>query len=201
MYNEDYSRRGDEMKLIPNCISFSRIIFSLILIYTKPLSLAFYVIYIICGLSDIMDGVIARKTGTTSSLGAKIDSIADMVMVGVLLFLIYPIANITSKIVIWIILISIIRLLSVFIAMKKYKIFASIHTYGNKITGIVLFLYPILLPYINTTVTMYIICFIASISAIEELIIQLISSQLELNKKKYIDKMISFAEIFNKFYS
>ncbi|EJO5349241.1 CDP-alcohol phosphatidyltransferase family protein [Clostridium botulinum] len=189
------------MKLIPNCISFSRIIFSLILIYTKPLSLAFYVIYIICGLSDIMDGVIARKTGTTSSLGAKIDSIADMVMVGVLLFLIYPIANITSKIVIWIILISIIRLLSVFIAMKKYKIFASIHTYGNKITGIVLFLYPILLPYINTTVTMYIICFIASISAIEELIIQLISSQLELNKKKYIDKMISFAEIFNKFYS
>ncbi|MCW7999757.1 phosphatidylglycerophosphate synthase, partial [Clostridium sp. cpc1] len=96
------------MKLLPNCISFSRIIFSLTLIYTKPLSLAFYVIYIICGFSDIMDGFIARKTGTTSSLGAKIDSMADMIMVGVLLFLIYPIANLTNKIVIWIILIGII---------------------------------------------------------------------------------------------
>jgi len=54
------------MKTIPNCISFSRIIFSLILVFIKPLSVAFYAIYIICGLSDIMDGFIARKTGTTS---------------------------------------------------------------------------------------------------------------------------------------
>ncbi|WP_242840193.1 CDP-alcohol phosphatidyltransferase family protein [Clostridium botulinum] len=74
----------------------------------------------------------ARKTGTTSSLGAKIDSIADMIMACVLLFLIYTIVNLTSKIVIRIILISIIRLASMFIAMKKYKAFASVHTYGNK---------------------------------------------------------------------
>ncbi|WP_129600143.1 CDP-alcohol phosphatidyltransferase family protein [Anaerophilus nitritogenes] len=161
------------MKLLPNCISSSRIIFSLMLIYTNPLSFAFYLIYVICGFSDIIDGFIARKTDTTSSLGAKLDSIADMIMVGILLFLIYPIVNITSKIVIWIILIAIIRLTSIFIAMKKYKTFASIHTYGNKIAGIVLFLFPILLPYINTTVLMYIICVVASISAIEELIIQL----------------------------
>ncbi|TCO70659.1 CDP-alcohol phosphatidyltransferase family protein [Marinisporobacter balticus] len=176
------------MKLLPNCISFSRIIFSLLLIYTKPLSLAFYLIYIICGLSDIIDGFIARKTGTTSSFGAKLDSIADMIMAGILLFLIYPITNFTNKIVIWIILIAIIRLTSMFIAMKKYKTFASIHTYGNKITGIVLFLFPILLPYINTTMLMYIICVVASISAIEELIIQLTSSQLELNKQSILVK-------------
>lgn len=178
------------MKSLPNCISFSRIIFSLILIYTKPLSLAFYVIYIICGLSDIIDGFVARNTGTTSNLGAKIDSIADMIMTGVLLFLIYPIANLTSKIVIWIILISIIRLASMFIAMKKYKTFASIHTYGNKITGIVLFLFPILLPYINTTLLIYIICVVATISAIEEFVIQFTSSQLELNKRSIIDIML-----------
>ncbi|MCS4524506.1 hypothetical protein JTT07_12830 [Clostridium botulinum] len=63
----------------------------------------------------------ARKTGTTSSLGAKIDSIADMIMACVLLFLIYTIVNLTSKIVIRIILISIIRLASMFIAMKNIK--------------------------------------------------------------------------------
>lgn len=53
-------------------------------------------------------------------------------MACVLLFLIYTIVNLTSKIVIRIILISIIRLASMFIAMKKYKAFASVHTYGNK---------------------------------------------------------------------
>ena len=72
--------------------------------------------------------------------------------------------------------------------MKKYKTFGSVHTYGNKITGLFLFLFPILIPYINTTMPMYIICFVASISAIEELIIQLTSSQLELNKKSILVK-------------
>ncbi|MCB2299230.1 CDP-alcohol phosphatidyltransferase family protein [Clostridium tagluense] len=176
------------MKSIPNCISFSRIIFSLILIFVTPLSLAFYGIYIICGFSDIMDGFIARKTVTTSILGAKLDSMADMIMTGVLLFVLYPIVNPTTETVIWIISIAIIRLASMVIALKKYKTFASLHTYGNKITGIVLFIFPILLPYVHRTVLMYIICAVASISAIEELLIQLSSSQLNLNKQSIFEK-------------
>lgn len=176
------------MKAIPNYISLSRIIFSLILIYIKPLSVAFYAIYIICGFSDIMDGFIARKTGTASRLGAKLDSMADMIMVSVLLVVLYPIVNPATEIVIWIISIAIIRLASMVVAMKKYKTFASIHTYGNKITGIVLFIFPICIPYINTTLLIYIICVLASISATEELIIQLTSSQLQLNKKSIFVK-------------
>jgi len=180
--------RGDEMKEIPNCISFSRIIFSLALIFVKPLSMAFYTIYIICGFSDIIDGFIARKTGTTSRLGAKLDSIADMIMIGILLFLLYPIINPKIEIIIWVILIGIIRLVAMIVALKKYKTFASIHTYGNKITGMILFLFPILIPYIHTTVLIYIICVVASVSAIEELIIQLTSGQLQLNKQSIFNK-------------
>ncbi len=176
------------MKSIPNCISASRIIFSLILIFVNPLSITFYAVYIICGFSDIMDGFIARRTGTASSFGAKIDSVADMTMVGVLLFALYPIVNPTSKIVIWIILIGIIRLVAMVVAMKKYKTFASLHTYGNKITGIVLFIFPILLSYILATELMYIICVMASISAIEELIIELTSSELQVNIKSIFAK-------------
>ena len=176
------------MKAIPNCISFSRIIFSLILIFIKPLSTAFYAIYIICGFSDMVDGFIARKTGTTSRLGEKLDSIADMIMVGVLLVVLYPIVNPAIEIVIWIISIGIIRLSSLVVALKKYKTFAILHTYGNKITGIVLFIFPLLLPYIPITVLLYIVCVVASISAIEELIIQLTSSQLQLNKQSIFVK-------------
>jgi CDP-diacylglycerol---glycerol-3-phosphate 3-phosphatidyltransferase len=176
------------MKAIPNCISVSRIIFSLVLIFLKPLSVVFYIIYIICGFTDIVDGFIARKTGTTSNLGARIDSMGDMVMVGVLFFVLYPIINPSTQIVIWTISIGIIRLASMAVALKKYKTFAGLHTYGNKITGIVLFIFPILLPYIHTTVLMYIICVLASISAIEELIIQLTSNQLQLNKQSILEK-------------
>jgi CDP-diacylglycerol--glycerol-3-phosphate 3-phosphatidyltransferase len=176
------------MKSIPNFISVSRIFFSLALILVNPLSSAFYIIYIICGFSDIIDGFIARKTGTTSVFGAKLDSVADMIMIGVLLFLLYPIINPKIEIIICVILICTIRLIAMIVALKKYKTFASIHTYGNKITGIILFLFPISIPYIQTTILMYIICIVASISATEELIIQLTSHELQLNKQSIFIK-------------
>ncbi|MBU3179566.1 CDP-alcohol phosphatidyltransferase family protein [Clostridium psychrophilum] len=176
------------MKSIPNYISFSRIFFSLVLILVKPLCLTFYVIYIVCGLSDILDGFIATKTLTTSTLGAKLDSIADMIMIGVLLFILYPIINPSPKIIIWVISIAIVRFASMATAMEKYRTFASLHTYANKITGIVLFIFPLMLPYVRTNVLMYMLCAIASVSAIEDLIIQLTSSQLNLNKQSIFRK-------------
>jgi CDP-diacylglycerol--glycerol-3-phosphate 3-phosphatidyltransferase len=112
----------------------------------------------------------------------------DMVMVGVLLLVLYPVISPPTQIIIWTFSIGIIRLASMAVALKKYKTFAGLHTYGNKITGIVLFVFPILLPYIHTTVLMYIICVLASISAIEELIMQLTSTLLQLNKQSIFEK-------------
>lgn len=171
------------MKAIPNCISFGRIILSLILFFVKPLSIAFYALYIICGLSDTVDGYIARKTRSTSRLGEKLDSVADIIMVTIVLLILYPIVNPTMEVILWIVFIAIIRLASMLVALRKYKTFAILHTYGNKITGVALFSFPLLLPYFHLTVLMYIMCVVASLSAIEELIIQLTSSQLQLNKQ------------------
>ncbi|TYQ18404.1 UNVERIFIED_CONTAM: CDP-diacylglycerol--glycerol-3-phosphate 3-phosphatidyltransferase [Acetivibrio alkalicellulosi] len=170
------------MNTIPNYISFSRIVFSLILIFVKPFSITFYIIYIICGLSDIADGFIARRIGT-SKFGARLDSLADLIMLGILLVILYPIVKLTDEILIWIIFIAIIRLASIVVALKKYRVFAILHTYGNKITGIVLFISVLFIPYINVSTLMYIISVVASISAIEELIIQLTSNELQLNKR------------------
>jgi len=176
------------MKLIPNYISVSRMIFSIILLFIKPLSNIFYVIYIICGFSDIMDGFISRATGTTSILGAKLDSLADMIMAGVLLIVLLPTIKPEEDILIWVISIGIIKLLSMVVAFKKFKTFAALHTYGNKFTGIILFIFPMLLPYFHSAALMYIICAVASISAIEELIIQITSTQLQLNKMSIFEK-------------
>ena len=38
-----------------------------------------YILYIFCGLTDMVDGKIARKTGTTSTFGARLDTVADLV--------------------------------------------------------------------------------------------------------------------------
>lgn len=175
------------MKVLPNVISTIRIILSISLIYIKPLSIEFYSIYIICGMSDILDGFIARKTGTTTMIGAKLDSLADMVMIGVLFFLFYPIINPTTKIVNWIILIGVIRVIGMISAFKKYRTFISIHTYANKLTGIVVFLIPIEVLYVDQNILTYAICIIATISAIEELIIQLTSKEIKINRKSILE--------------
>ena len=109
------------MKVIPNCISFSKNNFFFAFDFFKPLNLTFYAIFIICGFSDIIAGFIARKTGKTSRLGEKLDSIADMIMAGVLLLVLYPIITPATEIVIWTISIGIIRLASMVVAIKKYK--------------------------------------------------------------------------------
>lgn len=176
------------MKTIPNYITLSRVILSFTLIYIKPLTLAFYTVYIICALTDAADGYIARKIGAETRFGAKLDSLADIIMAFVLLAVLYSIISITSEIIIWIILIIIIRLASMAAAMIKYKTFASIHTYGNKITGTFLFTFPIWLPFIHTAALIYMTCFLATISAFEEFIIMITSKKLQLNKKSIFIK-------------
>ncbi|MBQ5555857.1 MAG: CDP-alcohol phosphatidyltransferase family protein, partial [Erysipelotrichaceae bacterium] len=48
-------------KNLANIITFTRILGTLCLIFLTPLTLPFFVVYIWCGLSDVLDGFVARK--------------------------------------------------------------------------------------------------------------------------------------------
>ncbi|PYG89031.1 CDP-diacylglycerol--glycerol-3-phosphate 3-phosphatidyltransferase [Ruminiclostridium sufflavum DSM 19573] len=177
------------MKSLPNAISLSRILLSIFLFFTEPLSANFYIIYIICGLSDVTDGYIARKTGTLSRLGEKLDTLADMIMAVTLLIILYPVIKPESEMMYWIIVIAAVRVASILAAFVRYKELSGLHTYGNKITGIVLFIFPVLLSFINARVLIYSGCIIASISALEEFIIQMISKELKPNIRGLFDEI------------
>jgi len=176
------------MKSIPNFLSLSRILLSMALLLIVPFSPLFYTLYIICGLSDMVDGYIARKLKITSKLGARLDSIADFIMAVVLFIVLIPVINLTKDLILWIIGIGAIRVVSMIVTYKKYRTFAILHTYGNKITGMALFLFPLLLIYVHGIQLAYLLCTIASISALEELLIHLTSHQLELDRQSIIYK-------------
>jgi len=176
------------VKSIANYISVSRIFLSLTMILLNPLSLVFCIIYVICGITDVLDGYIARKTNTTSKLGEQLDSVADLIMIMVLMFILFPIINLTVQIIVWIIIIVIIRIVSIIVVFVKYKTFGILHTYGNKITGILLFIFPLSFAFLKSDMSMYIICMVASISAIEELFIHLTSFEFKANKKSIFMK-------------
>jgi len=69
----------NKIKNIANMITLTRIIGTFSLLLFKPLSLIFQFLYVVCGLSDILDGYIARKTRTVSQTGMVLVSIADLV--------------------------------------------------------------------------------------------------------------------------
>lgn len=184
---------NEVLKSSANVISITRIFLVLALFFTKPLSIPFFVIYFICGISDVLDGYIARKTNTASPLGEKLDTAADMIMVAVLTIILYPMIGIPPKILYWIIGIALIRFVSIAVLYIKYKIFGMLHTIGNKITGLMLFFVPVML---QSKVFMIILCTAASLSALEELFIHLFSKKLEINKKSifYTPKNKTFNE-------
>ena len=71
------------MKNLANIITVSRIGLAVWMIFTEPLSPCFYILYAVCGLTDMIDGTVARITNTQSKMGALLDSVADMVFCAV----------------------------------------------------------------------------------------------------------------------
>lgn len=69
------------MKHLPNVISALRFLGAICLLFFGVESCAFWVIYFVCGLSDMADGYFARKLGCESKTGAILDSLADLVFV------------------------------------------------------------------------------------------------------------------------
>ena len=155
-------------KYIANIITSSRIIFSLPLLFIPLSSAWFYVFYLFCGFTDMIDGTIARKTGAVSKLGAKLDTIADFVFMLVCSIKIVPLIRITLWLWVWIIIIASIKIFNIALIFIRKKKLISIHSVLNKITGFALFLLPLSLTFVETTYSVATICLLATIAVVQE---------------------------------
>ena len=178
------------MKISPNKLSFIRIIFSLLLFFTKPLSYLFFIIYLICSISDVLDGYVARKYNLVTDFGAKLDSIADMTMFlslsGTLIIVLLPVLNFTLEIYVLILIIVILKIASAIYCYIKFEKLSTIHSYLNKITGLLIILIPVLLIFAPSENLIAIICIIATIAAIEEFLRIRYSQYLDINCESII---------------
>lgn len=166
-----------------NCITAARVPLSLSLLLVKPLSASFIAIYLLCGFSDVLDGYIARRTNTQSALGSRFDSAADFVMTSVILIVLYPIVAPPTGILLWIAGIAAVRFAAAALVWVKYGKPAMLHTVANKITGIMLFLFPLLLVMFSPEAPVLVLCCIATFSAVEELLLDILSESLDTDRK------------------
>lgn len=155
-------------KYIANIITSSRIIFSLPLLFIPLSSAWFYVFYLFCGFTDMIDGTIARKTGAVNKFGARLDTIADFVFMLVCSIKILPLIRITLWLWVWIIIIASIKIFNIALVFIRKKKLISIHGVFNKITGFALFLLPLSLTFVEANYSVSTICLLATIAVVQE---------------------------------
>lgn len=147
--------------------------------------MVFFAVYLYCGISDIIDGYVARHTNSSSKFGALLDSISDFIFIIVMVPICITAFSWSWWMIAWISGIAGVRFLSLGIGLKKYHSLAFLHTNLNKVTGFLLFCFPIFYSLCGLIVTTIIICSIASISSMEELLITIKSKELQRDIRGY----------------
>ena len=151
-----------------NTITCIRIICSIALLFCPVFSPTFYALYLIAGISDMVDGAVARKTGAVSEFGSKLDTAADYVFVVVCLVQLIPAIHVPVWLIVWIIVIAVIKAINVVSGYVMRKEMVALHTAMNKATGILLFVLPLTLTFIDLEYSGAIVGAVATFAAIQE---------------------------------
>jgi CDP-diacylglycerol--glycerol-3-phosphate 3-phosphatidyltransferase len=103
------------------------------------MTMPFWVLYVIAGITDMLDGFLARRWGVESDFGARLDSLADFVFVLAVGYRLFPYLKLPTALWIMIGLIAIVKMVN---AISSYMIrhkMEFLHTKANKLTGFLLF--------------------------------------------------------------
>ena len=155
-------------KQIANIITLCRILGSIGLLFCPVFSDRFYVLYLFCGLTDMVDGTIARKTGAASSFGSRLDTVADFLFMISSFVKLVPVIRIPVWIWVWAAVIAAAKLVNLVRGFTQTKQMPALHTIANKATGLCLFLLPLTISFVDLRYTAPVVCVLATIAAIQE---------------------------------
>ena len=128
------------MKCLPNILSSLRMVGAVALLPCNVSSSTFWVLYIVCGISDIADGWLARKLKCVSKKGALLDSLADICFVACCACRILPILELPQWLWLWAGVIVAMKVVNQLSALVRYGHCSFPHTLANKWAGFLLFI-------------------------------------------------------------
>lgn len=128
------------MKRIPDLLSASRIVLCLPLLLVDVMTMPFWTLYVTAGLTDMLDGFLAKRWGVESKFGARLDSLADFVFVIAVGYKLFPYLKLSATLWMMIGLIAIVKMFNAICSyVVKHRI-EYLHTKANKLTGFLLFI-------------------------------------------------------------
>ena len=157
-----------ERGTLANALTFSRIVLSVALLAPPALSPAFLAVYALAGVTDMLDGYVARRTGTESEFGARLDSIADLVLVVVCLAKILPAIDVPTWLWAWVAAIALVKAANAISGLVVEKRLVMPHIKANKVAGLTVFLVPFAIPLFGITAPAVIACAVATFAAVQE---------------------------------
>ena len=161
-------KRNTTKWTVANLLTCSRIMLAITLLFFPTFSPGFYIVYIAGGITDMIDGTVARRTNTESEFGSKLDSVADIIFVVSALVKIVPELDIPTWLWMWVCIIAAIKIVSMIYGFAKNRTMVSDHSVLNKITGFLVFLLPLTVPFFDLLFTAATVCAVATVAAITE---------------------------------
>lgn len=152
----------------PNIITIIRAIGAFGLLFFGVEDVAFWVIYFACGISDMLDGYLARKLHCESRTGALLDSLADIVFVACCCIKLIPALALPNWLWIWALVIVLIKVINQISALVIYKKCVFPHTIANKATGLLLFVGIPVTFFVESLIPIIIVAIFATFAAIQE---------------------------------
>ena len=159
------------MKRLVNAITCTRFVFALILVLAAPGSAWFWAAYGLGAVSDVLDGLLARRFGVQSDGGARLDSAADIAF---LLALTAALLR-ARQLACWLLYaagaVLLIRSVTYAAGFYKFRTFVSLYTTLNRAAGVVLVGYPVLAVLLGQGTAAWLAAAAAGLSALEELVL------------------------------
>ena len=171
------------MKYVPNILSFMRLIAIIPLLFLAPLELPFMSIYVIAGLTDMIDGPIARKFDITSQFGAALDGFADLLFLFTVLFRVGPLIEFSNWLWIWIGIAIAAKLFASVIGYIRHKEIIFLHTYLGKFFMFNLFLFPVYYLFLGADMILITLLILVTIVITEDIYINSTSKEVNLDHK------------------
>jgi len=163
------------VKQIPNALTISRFFIAAFLVWDAAdgaASRLFVPLFVASGLSDAVDGIVARRLKAETVLGCVLDSYADIALFGGAFICAYFLApGVVRKNFPWLVALFSLQALSWGLSLVKFRHMTSYHTYSAKAWAIMLFFSLSALFAFGSTLLLVPMCVIGIVSNIEETLI------------------------------
>ena len=171
------------IKYLPNIITSTRFVFALLLVFSEPLSVNFWIFYGLAAVTDLTDGPIARKLKATSNFGSSLDTAADIFFLICIMVCVFPILDITLQSYILIGTVFLFKIISLTYAYIKFKAIVSYHTYFTKFLALFIFTFPFWILFLDIALIVLVLAILQNSAYVEELFITRASDTPDANTK------------------